>query len=130
VNPALELLDGHESTAGGLTPRTRMNEAPSRREQNMSNHSRMLALVFGGALFVGISQSVTAAPSLVPADVPAPVSVESCDDAMAAEDDGYEVDAAYECSYGRPYCRRASQCEEYCAGGAPVCSQGCCACAS
>jgi hypothetical protein len=29
-----------------------------------------------------------------------------------------------------PLCQRASQCTAYCAGGTPVCFQGCCACAS
>jgi hypothetical protein len=31
---------------------------------------------------------------------------------------------------GTPLCQRASQCTAYCAGGAPVCFQGCCSCAS
>lgn len=38
-------------------------------------------------------------------------------------------DTGYECRYS-PYCRKASQCTAYCAGGIPVCSNGCCACAS
>ena len=37
---------------------------------------------------------------------------------------------AYECPFGVPYCRRAKQCKDYCAGGEPACEFGCCACAS
>jgi hypothetical protein len=31
---------------------------------------------------------------------------------------------------GTPLCQRADQCTAFCAGGAPVCFQGCCSCAS
>ncbi len=36
----------------------------------------------------------------------------------------------YICLGGAPRCTKASQCDAYCAGGAPVCFQGCCSCAS
>lgn len=44
-------------------------------------------------------------------------------------DDAFDEGSQYECKFS-PYCQQASQCTAYCAGGIPVCFQGCCTCAS
>lgn len=50
---------------------------------------------------------------------------------QADEADESPVDTeSYICLWGAPRCQRADQCVAYCAGGAPVCFQGCCSCAS
>jgi len=86
----------------------------------------LIAIAFGCALMLGITQAArsgaAAQPSYVPASQPAPTAEDTDEGPTGAE-------TSYECRYS-PYCQRASQCTAYCAGGAPVCSQGCCACAS
>ena len=89
----------------------------------------LIAIAFGCALMLGITQAAssgTAPPSYVPASEPAPTA----EDTNEGTDEGPTgAETSYECRYS-PYCRSASQCTAYCAGGAAVCSQGCCACAS
>lgn len=88
----------------------------------------LLAIVFGCALLLGLNHAMTgeatatAAPALAEPSSDAPVTT--------VDEEGVVTDGeAYECRYS-PYCQRASQCEAYCAGGIPVCFQGCCSCAS
>lgn len=90
----------------------------------------LTAIVFGCALMLGVNHAViaggaptTAAPAQIEAPPVQPDSGEIDDNEELGEDNGYE------CRYS-PYCRVASQCAAYCAGGIPVCSRGCCACAS
>ena len=91
----------------------------------------LLAIMFGCVLLLGLNHSMNAsagsagsAPTMQLAPVPAAA------DTTAVDDEGVVTDGeAYECRYS-PYCQRASQCTAYCAGGAPVCFQGCCSCAS
>lgn len=93
----------------------------------------LLAIMFGCVLLLGLNHqmnatagntSIDSAPALQLAPVPA------AEDLTAVDDEGVVTDGeAYECRYS-PYCQRASQCTAYCAGGAPVCFQGCCSCAS
>lgn len=49
--------------------------------------------------------------------------------ASATDDTGLEDATQYICQIS-PRCQQASQCTAYCAGGIPVCFQGCCSCAS
>ena len=89
----------------------------------------LISIAFVGMLVFGVSRATgsgAAAPGAHPADET------SCPAAREAVDElGGQPDSVngYECKYS-PYCQRASQCTTYCAGGTPVCSQGCCACAS
>lgn len=89
----------------------------------------LLAIAFGCALLLGLNRTMTATAGSAPAIhelAPAPSAAE----ATTTDDEGVVTDGeAYECRYS-PYCQRASQCTAYCAGGAPVCFQGCCSCAS
>ena len=87
----------------------------------------ILAIAFGCALLLGLNHSMKASASSVPATLqPAPPAAEL----NAVDEEGVVVDGeSYECRYS-PDCQRASQCTTYCAGGAPVCFQGCCSCAS
>jgi hypothetical protein len=108
----------------------------------------LLAIIFGCVLLLGLNRTMTATASspspylLVPAssmeanDVTdgfaADTAVDTAGEAEAASADSegvIEDSEAYECRIS-PYCQRASQCTAYCAGGIPVCSRGCCACAS
>lgn len=92
----------------------------------------LLAIVFGCVLLLGISRTMnvestaTAAPAVLEQASPA-----AADPAVqTVDEEGVVTDGeAYECRYS-PYCQRASQCTAYCAGGIPVCFQGCCSCAS
>ena len=83
---------------------------------------RMLkALAFGCALMIGVNLAMGSEPTARPEQPATPAG-------------GYtpERDDAsqYICQLGAPRCQTASQCTAYCAGGAPVCFQGCCSCAS
>lgn len=89
----------------------------------------LLAIMFGCVLLLGLNHSMNASAGSAPATLQlAPVP--AAEDMNAVDDEGVVTDGeAYECRYS-PYCQRASQCTAYCAGGAPVCFQGCCSCAS
>lgn len=89
----------------------------------------LLAIVFGCVLLLGLNRSMNASAGSAPAAVElAPLP--SAGEMNAVDDEGVVTDGeAYECRYS-PYCQRASQCTAYCAGGIPVCFQGCCSCAS
>ena len=87
----------------------------------------LIAIAFGCALLLGLNHAASsgatergAQPSY---ELSSPVTEEMTADPQA------ESDGHYECRYS-PYCQKASQCAAYCGGGAAVCSQGCCACAS
>ena len=84
-----------------------------------------MTLLVASVVTIGIASASTTSEAPSAGTPTAPGLSPRADDAAseAVEYDGYE------CRYS-PYCRKASQCEAYCAGGAPVCSNGCCACAS
>ncbi len=71
----------------------------------------LIAIAFGLCLLWVMQQSSHSAAAAPP---------------PSATDDG----DGYICFGGAPRCQKASQCEAYCAGGTPVCFQGCCSCAS
>jgi hypothetical protein len=99
----------------------------------------LLAIMFGCALLLGLNamegHSMNASAGSDRGDRSAPAALQlapvpEAGDLNAVDDEGVVTDGeAYECRYS-PYCQRASQCTAYCAGGAPVCFQGCCSCAS
>jgi hypothetical protein len=91
----------------------------------------LIAIALGFALVIGVSQAASsgvtergAQPSY---ELSSPAAEQTTEDAVEGTE--LEGESGYECKYS-PYCRSASQCVAYCAGGAAVCSQGCCACAS
>lgn len=84
----------------------------------------LMAIALGCALMLGIHGAASSRPTAPGAPPPAqraiPAGVLELDNA-----------SQYICQPpGTPLCQRASQCTAYCAGGAPVCFQGCCSCAS
>jgi hypothetical protein len=84
----------------------------------------MMAIVSGFALMIGVAGAASSRPAArqgqPPAQPPVPAELLRLDNA-----------SQYICQPpGTPLCQRASQCTAYCAGGAPVCFQGCCSCAS
>ena len=106
----------------------------------------LIAIVLGCALAIGVSQAASsgaterAAPSAAELTSPAieltspateltSPATDLTFSADSAEELQLEGESNYECKYS-PYCRSASQCTAYCAGGAAVCFQGCCSCAS
>jgi hypothetical protein len=92
----------------------------------------LIAAVLGCALVIGLNHAASsgatergARSSYERASPAAEQVIEN-----AAEDLQLENESAYQCPPYTPYCQRASQCTDYCAGGVPVCFQGCCSCAS
>ena len=83
----------------------------------------LMAIALGCALMIGIHGAASSRPTAPEGQPPAqraiPAGVLKLDGA-----------SQYICQLGAPLCQRASQCTAYCAGGAPVCFQGCCSCAS
>lgn len=57
------------------------------------------------------------------------VQASSQGDDVRLDDTELNEASHYICQFS-PRCQEASQCTAYCAGGAPVCFQGCCSCAS
>ena len=87
----------------------------------------LISMVLGCALLIGLN---LAASSGAPERGAQPLPELSSPADPAIEDiPEPDTEGAYECRYS-PYCQRASQCTTYCAGGIPVCFQGCCSCAS
>lgn len=82
----------------------------------------LMAMVFGCAVIIGVSQAATSA-QIDRGAQPAPQR------ATPADEDALDNASQYICQIS-PRCQQASQCTDYCAGGAPVCFQGCCSCAS
>ena len=85
---------------------------------------RLMAIAFGCALILGVNLAASSGSTtggaqpmqrITPADEPMP--------------EGFENASQYICQLS-PRCQQASQCTDYCAGGLPVCFQGCCSCAS
>jgi hypothetical protein len=81
----------------------------------------LMTMLIACVATIGIASASTQEPT--PAVAPTTETPTPPEEGVLDESTGYE------CKYS-PYCRKASQCEAYCAGGAPVCSRGCCACAS
>lgn len=86
----------------------------------------VIAAALGCALIVGLRHG--SAPSA--AATPAPAEAASCAQVPGALDALTPEAAGFVCPAGAPRCTTATQCTAYCAGGIPVCSQRCCACAS
>lgn len=87
----------------------------------------LFAIAIGCALLLGLHHGASSGAAGLGAPPPAERSYST--DEGVSDEPGPETGDAYECKYS-PYCQRATQCTAYCAGGIPVCSQGCCACAS
>ena len=85
----------------------------------------LMALVFGCAMMIGVHQAASQAASASALRATPP----SAEPASSITDDTGDDATHYICEFS-PLCQRAAQCTEYCAGGIPVCFQGCCACAS
>jgi hypothetical protein len=86
---------------------------------------RMLIAIAFACTLLGAhhaASSGTPQPGARPAELSAPA-------AGGTEDTGLEDATQYVCQLS-PLCQHASQCVAYCAGGTPVCFQGCCSCAS
>lgn len=84
----------------------------------------LIAIAFGCALMIGINQAASSRPAPRGEQSPMPR-------AMPADVLKLNNASQYICQPpGTPLCQRAEQCTAYCAGGAPVCFQGCCSCAS
>lgn len=84
----------------------------------------LMAIAFLCALTFGAHHAASSSPTSRGGQLPTqrtmPAGVLRLDDA-----------SQYICQPpGTPLCQRASQCTAYCAGGTPVCFQGCCSCAS
>ena len=84
----------------------------------------LMAIALGCALMIGINQTASSRPT--PRGEQSPMQR-----AMPADVLRLDNASQYICQPpGTPLCQKASQCTAYCAGGAPVCFQGCCSCAS
>jgi hypothetical protein len=84
----------------------------------------MVAIAFGCALMIGVNQAASSAMT----DLGRQPSTARSSPSLEYKD-GADDANQYVCQFS-PLCQRASQCEAYCAGGIPVCFQGCCTCAS
>jgi hypothetical protein len=85
----------------------------------------LMAIAFGCALMIGANHAASSGSSARGEQPPTQ---------RATSADGYSTDglddaSTYVCQLS-PICQHASQCTAYCAGGTPVCFQGCCSCAS
>ena len=82
----------------------------------------LMAIAVGCVLMIGVNHAASSGPIARGGQPPTQ---------RATSADGYGLDDAsqYVCPIS-PLCQRASQCTDYCAGGTPVCFQGCCTCAS
>jgi hypothetical protein len=91
----------------------------------------LIAIALGCALVIGAGQASSSGAADPPAsELPTPAAEDTSDGATDGATDGMlGNESAYECRYS-PYCHKASQCIDYCAGGIAVCQFGCCACAS
>jgi hypothetical protein len=88
------------------------------------------AIALGCALIIGIHGAASSRPTADGAQ-PAGGAQPPAQRAMPADVLRLDNASQYICQPpGTPLCQRASQCTAYCAGGAPVCFQGCCSCAS
>ena len=83
----------------------------------------LMAIAFLCALMIGANQAVSSSPTLREGQPPMQRAIP----AELRLDDTSQ----YICQPpGTPLCQKASQCIAYCAGGALLCFQGCCSCAS
>ncbi|HWO25028.1 MAG TPA: hypothetical protein VNO30_40085 [Kofleriaceae bacterium] len=89
----------------------------------------LIAIALSCGLALGIHQAASSGATVRAAQPPAELTTPSAEQAAPDEEPAPSDETSYECKYS-PYCQRASQCTAYCAGGAAVCFQGCCACAS
>ena len=92
----------------------------------------LIAMVFGWALILGISQTASSGTADLGAPAATELPAQAEDTSVPADpsdDASPDVETGYECK-NQAYCQRASQCTTYCGGGGAVCQRGCCACAS
>jgi hypothetical protein len=82
----------------------------------------VMAIAFLCALMIGANQAASSSPTPRGGQPPMQRAI--------PEELRLDDASPYICQLGAPLCQRASQCIAYCAGGAPVCFQGCCSCAS
>ena len=87
----------------------------------------VIAIMFGCALMIGVNQASSSAPT-AGAGQPSTSTLRATS-ADGNVTDGLDDASQYICQFS-PLCQQASQCTAYCAGGVPVCFQGCCSCAS
>jgi hypothetical protein len=87
----------------------------------------LLSIAIGCALVLGINLAASAGATRLGVQPATELLSPAAGDAL--DETQLENESAYECRYS-PYCQRDSQCTTYCAGGIPVCFQGCCSCAS
>jgi hypothetical protein len=85
----------------------------------------LMALAFGCTLMIGVVQAASSGPTARGGQPPTQATPADEDSS-----DGLDEASQYICQLGAPLCQHASQCTDYCAGGTPVCFQGCCSCAS
>ena len=92
----------------------------------------LIATVLGCALAIGVGHIARSGATEHGARSSYELSSPPTEQAIenTAEDLQLEDESAYQCPPSVPYCQKASQCTTYCAGGLPVCFQGCCSCAS
>ena len=84
----------------------------------------LMAIAFLCALTIGANRAASSGPTPRGGQLPT-------QRAMPADVLRLDSASRYICQPpGTPLCQKASQCIAYCAGGAPVCFQGCCSCAS
>lgn len=82
----------------------------------------LMAIAFGCALIAGVTHAASSGPTVRGVQPPT-------QRATSPDGDGLDDASQYICPIS-PLCQKASQCTDYCAGGTPVCFQGCCSCAS
>jgi hypothetical protein len=82
----------------------------------------LIAIAFGCALMIGVNHAASSEPTARGGQPAVPR-------ATSADTDGLDDASQYVCPIS-PMCQHATQCTDYCAGGTPVCFQGCCSCAS
>ncbi len=81
----------------------------------------LMAIAFGCALMIGVNHAANSGPTTL--------GGQPALGATSAEGFGLDDASQFRCPIS-PICQQASQCTAYCAGGIPVCFQGCCSCAS
>jgi hypothetical protein len=85
----------------------------------------LMAIAFGCALMIGVNQAASSGPTAREGQPP----TQRATSADEYRPDGRDDASQFVCQLS-PICHQASQCTAYCAGGTPVCFQGCCSCAS
>jgi hypothetical protein len=85
----------------------------------------LIAIALGCALMFEVSHTASS-ETMTRGIQPTTERASPANDDTGALEDGSE----YRCLLSAQLCQQASQCTVFCAGGAPVCFQGCCTCSS